>query len=281
MSTSVRSDPAADRPAAGNPGVPVLRTLAAHTWWMTGRRLKVLAKQPAFVVIMLVQPAIWLFLFGNLFRRVVELPGFGAGDYLDYIVPGVVVMTAVSSNMWAGMGILEEIERGTLDRLLTTPVFRSAIMNALVAEQAISTAVQVLAIMLLGLLAGADYPGGVAGLVVLLVAALLLGTVFSALSNTIGMLVRQRETIIGVNTLLLLPLTFLSSAFMAESLMPSWMRAIADANPVNWALDAARAAMTADPDWVVVAVRCGWLASAAAAMVFLSTRTFRAYQKSV
>ncbi|MFC7532034.1 ABC transporter permease [Actinoplanes sp. GCM10030250] len=258
-----------------------MTTLVSHTWWMTNRRLKVLAKQPAFIVIMLVQPAIWLFLFGNLFRRVVELPGFGAGDYLDFIVPGVVVMTAVSSNMWAGMGILEEIERGTMNRLLTTPVSRSAIMNAMVVEQAISTAVQVVAIILLGLIAGARYPGGAVGLVVMLVAALLLGTIFSAFSNTVGMLVRQRETIIGINTLLLLPLTFLSSAFMAESLMPSWMRAIADANPVNWALDAIRSAMSAEPDWALVAGRCGWLLAAAVVMVMLSTRTFRAYQKSV
>ncbi|MEV6303125.1 ABC transporter permease [Actinoplanes sp. NPDC051861] len=258
-----------------------MSTLVLHTWWMTGRRLKVLAKQPAFIVIMLVQPAIWLFLFGNLFRRVVELPGFGAGDYLDYIVPGVVVMTAVSSNMWAGMGVLEEIERGTMNRLLTTPVSRAAIMNGLVAEQAISTAVQVTAIILLGLLAGASYPGGAAGLLVMLVAALLLGTIFSALSNTIGMLARQRETIIGINTLLLLPLTFLSSAFMAESLMPSWMRTVAAANPVNWALDAIRSAMSAAPDWGLVASRCGWLLAAAAVMVLLSTGTFRAYQKSV
>ncbi|WIM98719.1 hypothetical protein ACTOB_002328 [Actinoplanes oblitus] len=91
-----------------------------------------------------------------------------------------------------------------MNRLLTTPVSRGAIMNALTVEQALSTAVQVVAIILLGLLAGASYPGGVAGLLVLVVSALLLGTIFSALSNTVGMLVRQRETIIGINTLLLL-----------------------------------------------------------------------------
>ncbi len=258
-----------------------MTTLLTHTYWMTNRRLKVLIKQPAFVVIMLVQPAIWLFLFGNLFRRVVELPGFGGGDYLDYIVPGVVVMTAVSSSMWSGMGVLEEIERGTMNRLLTTPVARGAIMNALVMEQVLSLTVQVAAVVLLGLAAGASYPGGAAGLLVLLVAALLLGTVFSSLSNTVGMLARQRETIIGINTMLLLPLTFLSSAFMASSLMPSWMRTIAEWNPVNWALDAARAAMTASPDWGVVLSRGAWLLGLAVAMLLLSTRTFRAYQKSV
>ncbi|GGN13384.1 ABC-2 type transport system permease protein [Actinoplanes campanulatus] len=258
-----------------------MTTFVSHTFWMTNRRLKVLVKQPAFVLILLVQPAIWLFLFGNLFRRVVELPGFGAASYLDYLIPGVVVMTAVSSNMWAGMGMLEEIERGTMNRLLTTPVARSAIMNAAVVEQALSTTVQVVAIILLGLVAGAEYPGGPAGLTVLTVAAILLGTIFSALSNTIGMLARQRETIIGINSMLLLPLTFLSSAFMAETLMPEWMRTVAAANPVNWALDAARAAMSADPEWGTVLIRGGWLLAAAVAMLLLSTRTFRAYQKSV
>ncbi|BCJ46228.1 transport permease protein [Actinoplanes ianthinogenes] len=258
-----------------------MTTLVTHTYWMTNRRLKVLIKQPAFVVILLIQPVIWLFLFGNLFRRVVELPGFGGASYLDYIIPGVVAMTAVSSNMWSGMGVLEEIERGTMNRLLTTPVARGAIMNALTVEQALSTAVQVVAIILLGLLAGAAYPGGAAGLIVLLVSALLLGTIFSALSNTVGMLARQRETIIGINTLLLLPLTFLSSAFMAATLMPSWMRTVAEFNPVNWALDAARAAMRDAPQWDVVLSRGAWLLGLAVIMLVLSTRTFRAYQKSV
>src|SRR5262249_49484321 len=101
----------------------------SQTWYMTQRQLVVFARQPAFAVITLIQPVIWLFLFGNLFRKVVELGGFGTTSYLDYLVPGVVVMSALSSNMWAGMGTLEEIQRGTLNRFLTTPVSRAALMN--------------------------------------------------------------------------------------------------------------------------------------------------------
>jgi ABC-2 type transport system permease protein len=255
--------------------------IAADTMWMTHRRLQAFVRQPAFVVITLVQPVIWLFLFGSLFRKVVELPGFGTSSYLDYIVPGVVVMNAVSSNMWAGMGTMEEIERGTLNRFLTTPVSRAAIMNANVIEQAVSTTFQSVVIVLLGWLAGAHYPGGVGGVALLIVASVLLGTVFSAFSNTIGMLVRQRESIIGINTFLLLPLTFLSSAFMATTLMPGWMQAIARTNPVDWAVRAGRDALSADPDWGAVLGRGGALLALAAAMVWLSTRTFRSYQKSV
>jgi ABC-2 type transport system permease protein len=248
---------------------------------MTQRRLKVFVRQPAFLIITLIQPMIWLFLFGSLFRRVVDLPGFGATSYLGYLVPGVVVMNAISTNMWAGMGTLEEIERGTLNRFLTTPVSRSAIMNANVVEQAISTALQSSIIVLLGWAAGAEYPGGVGGVIVLILVSILLGTVFGALSNTVGMLVRQRETIIGLNVFLLLPLTFLSSAFMAKNLMPHWMQNVAAGNPVNWALSAGRGALSDAPDWASVLGHGGGLLALAALVVWLSIRTFRSYQRSV
>src|SRR5215831_4413756 len=153
--------------------------MLANTWWMTHRQLKALLRQPALLVITLAQPMVWLFLFGNLFRRVVELPGFGAASYLDYLVPGVVVMNAVSSSMWAGMGTIEEIERGTLNRFLTTPVSRAAIMNGNVIVQALTVALQSVLIVLIGWAAGAHYPGGPAGPVALVVAAVLLGTTFS------------------------------------------------------------------------------------------------------
>jgi ABC-2 type transport system permease protein len=255
--------------------------MIAQTWWMTHRQLKALLRQPGVLVITLLQPMVWLFLFGNLFRHIVELPGFGATSYLDYLVPGVVVMNAVSANMWAGMGTIDEIERGTLNRFLTTPVSRPAIMNANVIVQALSTALQSVIIVLLGLAAGARYPGGASGPVALVVASILLGTVFSALSNVLGMTLRQRESIIGLSIFLLLPLTFLSTAFMAKALMPGWMQAVAAANPVNWALEVARGALADGVDWSRTLVPGGWLLALATLMVWLSTRTFRTYQRTV
>ena len=255
--------------------------MIAQTWWMTHRQLKAQLRQPAFVVIALVQPMVWLFLFGNLFRRIVELPGFGTASYLDYLLPGVVVMNAVSANMWTGMATIEEIERGTLNRFLTTPVSRAAILNATVIVQALSTALQSVIIVLLGWAAGAHYPGGPAGPVALVVASILLGTVFSALSNVFGMTLRQRESIIGMSVFLLLPLTFLSTAFMAEGLMPGWMQAVAAAHPVNWALEAARGALAETADWGATLLHAGWLLALAVLMVWLSTFTFRAYRRTV
>lgn len=136
-------------------------------------------------------------------------------------------------------------------------------------------------IVLLGRAAGATYPGGAAGLVIPVLASILLGTVFGGLSNALGMLVRRRESIIGINTFLLLPLTFLSTSSMAPSRMPSWMRDIADFNPVDWAMVAGRSALTVDPDRGPVLSRGGALLALAVIAVWLSTRTFRSYQKSV
>ena len=277
----------AGQPAASQPARPEffrrnpMTAIAAHTTWMTQRQLRALARQPAYLIIQIIQPAIWLFLFGSLFRKVAELPGFGAPSYLDYLVPGVVVMSALSTSMWSGMTVLEEIDRGIMDRFLVLPLRRSAIINASVVMQAIGTIIQSLIIVGLGLAAGARYPGGAVGLLVLLVVSVLVAVVFSALSNTIGMLARQRETIIGLSVFLLLPLTFLSTAFMAPALMPHWMQIVADCNPVNWALEAGRAAMSATPDWARVLAQGGGLLALAVAVTALSVLTFRAYQKSV
>jgi ABC-2 type transport system permease protein len=68
---------------------------------------------------------------------------------------------------------------------------------------------------------------------------------------------------------------------MAKNLMPPWMRDVAAFNPLNWSLDAGRAALADNPDWTTVVINGGWLLALAVLMVWLSTRTFRAYQKSV
>ena len=86
---------------------------------------------------------------------------------------------------------------------------------------------------------------------------------------------------IAVSNFVLLPLTFLSSVFMAQALMPEWMQSVAKYNPVNWAVEAGREGLAASPDWGVVFLRMGWLALLTVVCTWLATRAFRAYQKSI
>jgi ABC-2 type transport system permease protein len=252
------------------------------TWYLTGRKLHALARQPWVLAMGVIQPVIWLFLFGDMFHKIIDIPGFGyQGSYLTYLVPGIVAMNAMSGNMWAGMSMIEEIERGTLNRFLVSPASRLAIMNASVAEQAVSTTVQTLIIVFLGMAGGARYPGGAAGVVVLTAASILIGVLWGALSNMTGMLLRSREAIIGVYTFFMLPLMFLSSAFMKASFLPGWMQAIASRNPLNWEVQIGRAALSATPDWPGIALRAGSLLVLAILCVAISVRTFRSYAKNV
>jgi ABC-2 type transport system permease protein len=87
-------------------------TTLAHSRYMTLRHLRELWRQPWYVAITLVQPVIWLLLFGALFKRVVEIPGFGGGNYIDFLTPGIVVITALFSAGWSGMSVINDIDRG-------------------------------------------------------------------------------------------------------------------------------------------------------------------------
>lgn len=168
-----------------------------------------------------------------------------------------------------------------LNRFLTTPASRAALMNRNVVHNGLVTAVRSVVIVPLGLLGGANRPGGIGGVAILVVAPVLLGTVFGALSNALGMLVRERESITGVDTFLLLPVTFLPSAFMAPGHMPGRLRHVADLAPVDRAMVAGRSALSADPDRGAVLTRGGGPPALAVAAVWLSIRTFRAYQRPV
>jgi ABC-2 type transport system permease protein len=95
------------------------------------------------------------------------------------------------------------------------------------------------------------------------------------------MTLRSREAIIGVYTFFMLPLMFLSSAFMQTHLMPGWMQSIASRNPLNWVVQIGRSAVSAHPAWSAIGVRAGGLLVLAVGCVAVSVMTFRSYQKNV
>ena len=249
-----------------------------HARLLSGRSLRTLSRQPAYLLFTLVQPMVWLLLFGQLFRRIAELPGFG-GNYLDYLTPGVVVMTAMMSAGWSGTSIVQDMERGVMDRTLTSPVRRSALVAASLAHQALVTVVQSLIMFGTGVLAGARYPGGARGLLVVLGCAMLIALVFAGLSNAVALLVHQQEALIAVSQFLVLPLAFLSSVMMAPALMPDWVGRLARFNPVDWAAVASREALRATPDWGLVLDRTALLAGLAIIMAWLAARAYRVHQR--
>jgi ABC-2 type transport system permease protein len=251
-----------------------------HSWYMSLRDLRALARQPWWIAISLAQPLVYLLLYSALFERVADIPGFD-GSYLDFVVPGIVLMTAMFSGGWAGMNIINDLDRGVIDRFLVSPITRGALIAGRLMQQAIITVIQSLIIVGLGLAIGASFPGGVLGVVVLIATAIVLGTAFGALSIGLALVLRKEESVIGAVQLLLLPLTFLSSVFMQPELMPGWIQDVARFNPVDWAVQAGREAVAASPEWGHVLSYGGYLAAFALVGAWLATRGFRAYQRSI
>jgi ABC-2 type transport system permease protein len=248
---------------------------------MTIRHLRELWRQPWYVAITLVQPVIWLLLFGALFKRVVEIPGFGGGDYVDFLTPGIVVMTALFTAGWSGMGVIEDLNRGVMDRFLVSPVSRGALIAGRLGQLAITVVIQSAVVIALGLAVGARFPGGIVGVAVLVSASVLLAWAVGALSIGLALVARQEETLIGAVQMVVLPATFLSAGLMRESLTPGWVQAVARYNPVNWTVDSGRAALGSSTDWGLVASRLGLLALLALACGWVATRAFRTYQRSI
>lgn len=252
-----------------------------HSLYMTLRHLRNLARQPWWIAISLVQPIIWLLIFGALFKRIVEIPGFGADSYMTFLTPGIVVMSALFSGGWNGMSVIEDLDRGVLDRFLVSPVSRSALMVGRIVQQALVTTVQSVILVTLALVAGARFPGGVTGVVVLIGSAVLLGSAFGSLSNALALLLRRQESVIAAVQFVLLPLTFLSSAFLQQNLAPEWIQNVARFNPANWTVQAGREALGANVDWMLVLSYTGYLLIFAIVSAMLATRAFRIYQHSV
>ena len=252
----------------------------AQTRSMTVRHLRELWRQPWYVAITLVQPVIWLLLFGALFKKVVEIPGFG-GDYVDFLTPGIVVMTAIFTAGWAGMAVIEDVDRGVMDRFLVSPVSRSSLIAGRLGMNAVTIAIQSVIVIALGLAVGARFPGGVAGVLVLVLASVLLASAVGSLSIGLALVARQEETVIGAVQMVVLPATFLSAVLMKQALAPGWVQGVARFNPVNWAVDAGRSGLGSNVDGGLVASRLGLLSLLAVVCGWVATRAFRAYQRSV
>lgn len=256
-------------------------TVASHTAFLTARALRAFLRVPAYLVMNLIQPIIWLLLFGQLFKSVVAIPGFTGGDnYLTFLTPGIVMMMALFGSAWAGTSYIQDMDRGVMDRFLSSPTSRSALIVATMLYQAVLTVIQTLVVLGVAWLAGARFDGGWPGVAVLLLSAVLLTFIFAAFSNAMALLARAQTALIAISQVISFPLMFLSSAIMDTGLSPAWVRQVARFNPFEWAVAAGRGALQAAPDWASVWSHLGLLAALVVVMTWLATRAFRIYQRS-
>jgi ABC-2 type transport system permease protein len=257
--------------------------VARDTWYMVGRQARNLMREPIWIALLVIQPLVWLTLYGQLFKSVTNLPGggFGTTSYITFLAPAIVVMNAFFGGTWSGMAMISDLDRDVIPRFLATPVSRFALIASQVVRAGLIAMIQGLIILLIALPLGVRIHTGFPGWLVILATAGLVAAPFAALSTAIALLTRKEATMIAVANFIGLPLLFLSSTLIAINQVPHWIQVTARYNPVNWGVDAARQVVLPGTDWGSVGEHLGLLLALTLVMTGLATWTFRAYQRSL
>lgn len=243
--------------------VVVRPNVARDTWHVLVRELKPAVRDPFTLIFSLVQPLVFLGLFGPL---LVGQSGAPVGETLQWFVPGVLVMIVLFGTGATGSNLQYEMMTGSHERTLVAPLARSSLLVGRALKEIAPIVVQALLIALIAWPFGFSlHPAGLAaGLVLLAVFGVGLGS----LSYALALATKDREWLFwGVQQTLIFPLMILSGMLLPLDQGPGWMRAVASVNPVNWVVQAERAMLAGD--FGQVSVLWGWVAALLLAAVGL------------
>jgi ABC-2 type transport system permease protein len=211
--------------------------LVADGWTLTVRKLLQLRHQPGNLTAMLIMPIVFVVLFGFVFGSAIAVPG--GGNYREYLLPGLFVITTVTAMSTAMVSVATDQGRGVMDRLRSMPTNRAAVPLGQTSSDGL-TGLFVLAVMLLcGLAVGWRVHNGfwqtLAGIGLLL----LFRYTMSWIGTYLGLIVPSLQTAAGLAPLTF-PLGMLSNAFVPTGGMAPWLRAICEWNPISSTVAACR-----------------------------------------
>jgi ABC-2 type transport system permease protein len=252
-----------------------MNSFVQETWAMTRRWLQRLRREQTNVIFTIIQPLLWLFLFGNLFKNAAAIPGMAGGNYLAFMVAGVVVMTVLNSGMFGGMEVMFDKETGFLERLLVAPIHRGTLIVSRFIFVSGITTMQSLLILGLASLIGVHIAGGLGGIALILVIGMMLGIGLIAISNALAFAMKGHAAFIGIISFVTLPLIFLSSALVPRSVMPAWMAWLALLNPMTYAIEGVRSLVLTGWDWPLLLKLMAVLLLFDVVCVTLGVRVFR------
>ena len=222
--------------------------MLADTWHLFNKYMIITMRMPLWSLFTLIQPLIWLIIFAQLFGRFVQ-----AENYMDFMVPGILIMTVLFGSSWSGVSLLREISAGTVDKMLVSPVSRVAIVLSRVMHSAVQVIAQALIILVVAWIMGSTISLNPAYIAMGMLVVFLLGVGFAALSNGFAITLQREEPLVMIGNLMTLPLMFFSSALVPKQFLPDWIQVISIINPITYAVEAVRAVLVGPPDLAVFA----------------------------
>lgn len=219
--------------------------LAHDTYTIFWREIKRYKKSRSGVLIRLIQPAIWIIVIGNTFsgtQPLIEAVGFD-GQYIEFMAPGVIVLTAIFTSIFGGVNTLWDRRYGFMNKALTSPISRSAVALGKMSAISLIAALQASLIIGIALAIGVRFadPLMIAPIMAIVI---LFSLGFSGISVTVAATAKSQETFWGVINFLGMPLFMLSPALFPLELLPDWLAAVAKLNPVTYTVLLVRELMT-------------------------------------
>ena len=189
----------------------------------------------------MIQPAIWLLIFGQALAKARAIPT--NVPYLDFMAPGILAQSILFIAIFYGIALIWERDMGILQKILVSPAPRVCLVLGRAISAGIRSLSQVCAIYVLALLLGIDLRWDPLSLLVVLATALTGAAVFSTFSLIVAAIVKTRERFMGIGQVLTMPLFFASNALYPIEIMPGWIRTLSILNPLTYQVDALRSCM--------------------------------------
>jgi ABC-2 type transport system permease protein len=209
-------------------------------------------RTPMLVAASLLQPIVWLVLFSQIFRALADTSQFralGYGSYLEFFVPGMVVLSMLFTALQSGVATVADIDTGMMDKLCASPIRRSAILLGRLLADTVTMVAQGAIILAVALALGARVRTGWPGALGLLAYATAFGVLWASLANLIALRTRNAELTMVAGLVLTLPALFLTPAFLPRPLLPGWLRAVANANPASYVVETGQQLVSLGNDW--------------------------------
>jgi ABC transporter DrrB family efflux protein len=246
---------------------------------VAGRTARRFVRTPQLLVVSTVSGAMFLLIFRYVFGGAIDT---GPIPYVDFLVPGYVVTSVLFTGSNAASGVAEDLERGITDRLRSLPVSRSALLGGRVAAESVLLAFGLAVTTAIGFAVGFRIHGTVAEALAAFALCATFGFAFMWVFAWLGLVAGNAQAAQGLS-LMIFPVSFVSSAMVPVDSMPGWLQAVAEHQPITAMVNAVRALVLGDPalagvdgstgHWVLLAL--AWTVGIVAVFAPLAVRRYR------
>ncbi|MCX5332808.1 MULTISPECIES: ABC transporter permease [unclassified Streptomyces] len=179
-------------------------------------------------------------------------------EYIQFLLPGIMVMSVVMITMYTGVSVNTDIEKGVFDRFRTLPIWRPSTMVGYLLGDALRYTIASIVMLTVGLILGYRPDGGFGGVLAGIALLIVFSFAFSWIWTMFGLLLRTEKSVMGVSMMVMFPLTFLSNIFVDPKTMPGWLQAFVNNSPITHLSSAVRELMAGDWPTDEIAWSLGW-----------------------